>query len=88
MSDLLRPMLYGAVYEPLLANRAEAEPTGTVRLVGKHCESGDVLVGEASLPPVGPGEGAHRAQARRRLRAGERDGGVPGPTVRAEAPEP
>ena len=56
MSDLLRPMLYGAVYEPLLANRADAEPTGTLRLVGKHCESGDVLVAEASLPPVAPGD--------------------------------
>ncbi len=56
MSDLMRPMLYGAVYEPLLANRAEAEPTGTLRLVGKHCESGDVLVSEASLPPVGTGD--------------------------------
>ncbi len=56
MSDLLRPMLYGAVYEPLLANRADAEPTRTLRLVGKHCESGDVLVDEASLPPVGPGD--------------------------------
>jgi diaminopimelate decarboxylase len=56
MSDLLRPMLYGAVYEPLLANRADAEPTETLRLVGKHCESGDVLVSEASLPPVGPGD--------------------------------
>jgi diaminopimelate decarboxylase len=56
MSDLMRPMLYGAVYEPLLANRAEAEPTQTLRLVGKHCESGDVLVSEAALPPVGPGD--------------------------------
>jgi diaminopimelate decarboxylase len=56
MSDLLRPMLYGAVYEPLLANRADAEPTQTLRLVGKHCESGDVLVPEASLPPVAPGD--------------------------------
>ena len=56
MSDLLRPMLYGAVYEPLLANRADAEPTETLRLVGKHCESGDVLVAEASLPPVGAGD--------------------------------
>jgi len=56
MSDQLRPMLYGAVYEPLLANRADAEPTETLRLVGKHCESGDVLVAEASLPPVGPGD--------------------------------
>lgn len=56
MSDLLRPMLYGAVYETVLANRADAEPTETLRLVGKHCESGDVLVSEASLPPVGPGD--------------------------------
>ena len=50
MSDLMRPMLYGAVYEPLLANRAAEEPSATVRLVGKHCESGDVLVQEAALP--------------------------------------
>lgn len=56
MSDLMRPMLYGAVYEPILANRAEAEPTQTLRLVGKHCESGDVLVSEAALPPLGPGD--------------------------------
>lgn len=56
MSDLLRPMLYGAVYEPLLANRASEEATGTVRLVGKHCESGDVLVGEALLPEVRVGD--------------------------------
>ena len=33
MSDLMRPMLYGAVYEPLLANRADEEPSATVRLV-------------------------------------------------------
>jgi diaminopimelate decarboxylase len=56
MSDLLRPMLYGAVYEPLLANRADAEPTSVVRLVGKHCESSDVLVGEAHLPPLEVGD--------------------------------
>ena len=52
MSDLLRPMLYGAVYEPVLANRADAEATTTVRIVGKHCESGDVLVADAALPEV------------------------------------
>ncbi|MGD9696807.1 MAG: diaminopimelate decarboxylase [Thermoleophilia bacterium] len=56
MSDLMRPMLYGAVYEPVLANRADAEPTETYRVVGKHCESGDVLVAEASLPPVAAGD--------------------------------
>ncbi len=56
MSDHLRPMLYGAVYEPILANRADAEPTGVVRVVGKHCESGDVLVSEADLPAVQAGD--------------------------------
>ena len=56
MSDLLRPMLYGAVYEPLLANRAEEEPTMHLRLVGKHCESGDVIVGDAHLPEVRVGD--------------------------------
>ena len=56
MSDLLRPMLYGAVYEPLLANRADEEATATFRVVGKHCESGDVLVGEAHLPDVRVGD--------------------------------
>ncbi|MFN8109739.1 MAG: diaminopimelate decarboxylase [Thermoleophilia bacterium] len=50
MSDLLRPALYGAVYEPLLANRAQDEPAGRFRVVGKHCESGDVLVADAHLP--------------------------------------
>ena len=56
MSDLLRPMLYGTVYEPLLANRADDEATTTVRLVGKHCESGDVLVNEARLPGTRVGD--------------------------------
>jgi diaminopimelate decarboxylase len=52
MSDLLRPMLYGAVYEALLPERPEAEATESLRLVGKHCESGDVLIQEAELPPA------------------------------------
>ena len=56
MSDQLRPMLYGAVYEPLLANRADEESTGTFRVVGKHCESGDVLVSDAHLPDVRVGD--------------------------------
>jgi diaminopimelate decarboxylase len=56
MSDLLRPMLYGAEYEVMVANRAAQEPNGTVRVVGKHCESGDVLVQEAALPEVAAGD--------------------------------
>ncbi len=52
MSDQLRPMLYGAVYEPLVAGRPDAAPSREYRVVGKHCESGDVLVTEALLPPL------------------------------------
>lgn len=56
MSDLMRPMLYGAVYEALLPERPEAEATESLRLVGKHCESGDVLIQEAHLPPIEAGD--------------------------------
>ena len=56
MSDLMRPMLYGAVYEALLPERPEAEATESLRLVGKHCESGDVLIQEAELPQVQRGD--------------------------------
>ncbi len=56
MSDLMRPMLYGSIYQPLLANRADDEATGTFRVVGKHCESGDILVPEAHLPDVAVGD--------------------------------
>ncbi|HZC30759.1 MAG TPA: diaminopimelate decarboxylase, partial [Gaiellaceae bacterium] len=50
MSDNPRPQLYGARYEALLATRANAEPEGTFRIAGKHCESGDVLIDAVSLP--------------------------------------
>jgi diaminopimelate decarboxylase len=56
MSDLLRPMLYGAVYEPVNASRAAAVPDRTYRIVGKHCESGDILVAEARLPELFVGD--------------------------------
>lgn len=52
MSDLMRPMLYDAVYEAILPERPEAEATESLRLVGKHCESGDVLIQEADLPAL------------------------------------
>ena len=56
MSDLMRPMLYGATYEALLPGRPEAEATDSLRLVGKHCESGDVLIEQAELPPLERGD--------------------------------
>ena len=50
MSDNPRPVLYGSGYEAFLVARAADERTEAVRLVGKHCESGDVLINEAFLP--------------------------------------
>lgn len=50
MSDNPRPVLYGSGYEAFLVARAADERTEEVRLVGKHCESGDVLINEAFLP--------------------------------------
>jgi diaminopimelate decarboxylase len=50
MSDNPRPQLYGASYEALLANRADAPAAGAFRIAGKHCESGDVLITEVELP--------------------------------------
>ena len=50
MSDNVRSALYGAAYTVALANRdSDAEPMLT-RVVGKHCESGDVVVRDATLP--------------------------------------
>jgi diaminopimelate decarboxylase len=57
MSDNIRPALYGARYEFVLADRADAARDRPARIVGKHCESGDVLAGEAMLPSdVRPGD--------------------------------
>lgn len=50
MSDNPRPVLYGSGYEAFVPSRCEADRTRAVRLVGKHCESGDVLISEAVLP--------------------------------------
>lgn len=50
MSDNLRPALYGAQYTVRLANRVSERDCVLSRVVGKHCESGDVLVDQAQLP--------------------------------------
>ncbi len=50
MSDNARPALYGAQYSARLASRAgEAQPV-LVRVVGRHCESGDIVVDHEYLP--------------------------------------
>lgn len=57
MSDNIRPALYGARYEFLVANRADDPATMPVRIVGKHCESGDIVSNETLLPDsVRPGD--------------------------------
>jgi diaminopimelate decarboxylase len=57
MSDNLRPMLYGAAYEAHVADRlADPASASPCVLVGKHCESGDVIVREALLEDPRPGD--------------------------------
>jgi diaminopimelate decarboxylase len=50
MSDNPRPVLYGSGYEAALARAVGAERPRRVTIVGKHCESGDVLVRNAHVP--------------------------------------
>jgi diaminopimelate decarboxylase len=50
MSDNPRPVLYGSGYEAFDVDRPLEGRPQKVRLVGKHCESGDVLIDEAWLP--------------------------------------
>ena len=50
MSDNPRPVLYGSGYESFLPRAPFADRTQHGRLVGKHCESGDVLLFDAKLP--------------------------------------
>ncbi len=50
MSDNPRPVLYGSGYETFLPRAVGAARTREIRLVGKHCESGDMLVREGLVP--------------------------------------
>ena len=57
MSDNIRPSLYGAEYTTILANRTSTAPKTSSRLVGKHCETGDIIIREIDLPEdIVPGD--------------------------------
>ena len=57
MSDNIRTALYDATYTCALASRASDSPPMLTRVVGKHCESGDILVRHAYLPSdLAPGD--------------------------------
>ncbi|MEE8204828.1 MAG: diaminopimelate decarboxylase, partial [Dehalococcoidales bacterium] len=56
MADNIRPALYDARYEALVANKVLEKETETVTVAGKFCESGDVLARDVNLPPVVAGD--------------------------------
>ncbi|HWU58206.1 MAG TPA: diaminopimelate decarboxylase [Microbacteriaceae bacterium] len=57
MSDNVRTALYGAEYSARIANRASVAAPALVRVAGKHCESGDIVVDAEYLPgDVAPGD--------------------------------
>ena len=56
MGDNIRPALYQAKYETVLATDPQAPLTEHVRIAGKYCESGDILVEDQALPQVKAGD--------------------------------
>jgi diaminopimelate decarboxylase len=57
MSDNIRPSLYDAEYTTILANRTSTAASVSSRLVGKHCETGDIVIREIDLPDdIVPGD--------------------------------
>ena len=57
MSDNIRPALYEAEYCAILANRTSSIAPINSRIVGKHCETGDIVIREIGLPAdIGPGD--------------------------------
>jgi diaminopimelate decarboxylase len=56
MSDNPRPQLYGARYTALAAGRADEPPAEEVSVAGMHCESGDVLIDDVTLPSPARGD--------------------------------
>lgn len=56
MGDNIRPALYQADYEALLARDPAAQPVETVHLAGRYCESGDLLIKQLPLPATKTGD--------------------------------
>jgi diaminopimelate decarboxylase len=56
MGDNIRPALYEARYEALIANKVDQDETTKVTIAGKYCESGDILARDVSVAPVSAGD--------------------------------
>ena len=56
MTDNIRPALYDAEYEVVVATRMNEEKTLEAKIVGACCESGDIISNRSLIPPVTPGD--------------------------------
>jgi diaminopimelate decarboxylase len=56
MGDNIRPKLYGARYEAVLASAPERASNGKVTIAGKYCESTDILITDIEMPALQPGD--------------------------------
>lgn len=56
MSDNPRPITYQSLYRSVIANKMSATMNQTVTVAGKHCESGDVVIKDATLPATEAGD--------------------------------
>lgn len=57
MSDNIRPSLYNAEHTAVIANRVSDSATTSARVVGKHCETGDIVIRDIELPAdLAPGD--------------------------------
>ena len=57
MSDNIRPSLYDAQYHAVIAQRSSTAKSISSRVVGKHCETGDIVIRDISLPAdIAPGD--------------------------------
>lgn len=56
MNDNIRPALYQAAYEGIIANKADDSATKKVSVAGKLCESGDMLIWDLPVPDVEAGD--------------------------------
>ncbi len=56
MGDNIRPKLYGARYEAVLASAPDRAPDGKVTIAGKYCESTDILITDIEMPDLKTGD--------------------------------
>jgi diaminopimelate decarboxylase len=56
MGDNIRPKLYGSRYEAFKVDAPDGEASETVTIAGRYCESTDILIKDAQLPPLASGD--------------------------------